>query len=734
MDWLYPDEVLPDIESGNYYEQAQANRDRRRRHSDFAADIVTRATQAGTNYLLRKGFGKLKDAFMARMAGKRSQTKTMDNAKKKAKNASGASKGRSGNDAGIKPAMFIPGRGAEIPLVTSTFQKPLTLTLGLKSPRLHDPRKALANSFAYMSKSVSTGFAFKAIKAYKPPIPNELQLNEYGKNSRFVPDNTFITTHVFRHKDPRGMSPGMGDNSTLWNYTLGPDNAYARRKPGTGMNPRGTAINPPADFSPLLVTAERFPETQHDMIPRYSIDANEDNCWNLNPCKAIGLNFETPVNAVQGTASGGLPGPLEKYKYVPRAQPMYTFSNTQPPPVSEDQPPTGQQQTFGPQIFQSIPASQTTGRSASWWSTPDIVQIPPVGVAPSLIDNVVVSVGKPDGYYKVQSGHGSVSYTFSNNGTCPVVVDVVVTNLKKGKVIYDSANFVKTGTTPTLTVENKRDAYSKYLFEQVSDGYNKAMVGAESAVILGGQGVFAPQVISDMKQEFLPQKYFKKGVCKSQPNPGDPNQIPLAPVEGGDPPSYPSIPGPQFNFIARDQFIIAPGASKPWRTTLPCMDYDARKYRSFDSDTMYDAQMNAYTGPKDLNPDTPFLNRVVYDDRCIGVSFRFSNVSVPLVEHAKEGTASADVGAVAVIDRGATDINVTATGSYVEHPHPVYKVKSNPEMYAQGVTTEPFYDPTTDFNTVRLDHIDIQNTAAAVRTAGNASAFTQIGATNSQAA
>lgn len=730
MDWLYPDEVAPDIESGNYYEQAQANRDRRRRYSDFVSNIITRASQAGTNYVLRKGFSKLKELVAAKMAGKRSQSKTMENAKKKAKNASGASKGRSGNDSGIKPAMFIPGRGAEIPLVTSTFQKPLTLTLGLKSPKLHDPRKALANAFSYLSKSVSTGFAFKAVKPYEPPVPNEFQLNEYGKNTRYVPDNTFITTHVFRHKDPRGMSVGMGDNSTLWNYTLGPDNAYARRKPGAlPGDPLGTAISPPSDYSDLLVTAERFPATQHDMIPRYSIDANEDNCWNLNPCKMIGLNFETPVEAVQSAASAGNPGPLEKYKYVPRAQPLYTFANTQPPPVPVDQPITGDQQQFGPQIFQSIPASQTTGRSASWWSQSEIV-IP----GSSNIDNVVIGVGKPDGYYKVQSGHGSVNYTFSNNGTCPVVVDVVVTNLKKGKVIYDSANFVKNDPGPPAVVTNNRNAYSKYLFEQVSDGYNKAMVGAESCSTFGGQGIFAPQVISDMKQEFLPQKYFKKGVCKSQPNPGDSNQIPLEPVPGQDTPSYPSIPGPQFNFIARDQFIIAPGASKPWRTTLPCMDYDARKYRSFDSNEMYDAQGAAYTRPKDLPANDPFLNRVVYDDRCIGISFRFSNVSVPVVEHAKTGSAGATVGSVAVIDRGATDINVTCTGNYVEHPHPVYKVKTNPEMFAQGVTTEPFYDPTVDFSQVNIDHIDIVNSAAAVRTAGQASAFSQLGATNSQPA
>lgn len=730
MDWHYPDEVEPDLESGHYYEQAQANRNRRRRYSDFASDIVTRATKAGTRYLLRKGFVKLKDAISKRMAGKRNQSAVLDAAKKKAKNASGASKGRSGNDAGIKPAMFIPGRGAEIPLVTQTFQKPLTLTIGLKSPRLHDPRRALANAFQYLSKSVANGFAFKAVKAYEAPKANHLELNEYGKNSRYVPDNTFITTHVFRHKDPRAMSVTMGDNSTLWNYSLGPDNAYARRKPGALGAARGTAINEPADYSKLLVTAERFPLTQHDMVPRYSVEANEDNSWNLNPFKMIGNNFEGQINAVEAANSGGQAGPLERFKYVPRAQPLYAFANTSPPPDPKDQPQTGDQQQFGPQVFQSVPASQTSGADAAWWSTPEIANTVPYNG--QNIDNVVVGVGKPDGYYKVQSGHGSVSYTFSNNGTCPVVVDVVVTNLKKGKVIYDSANFLSAGGDPP-NLTNHRNAYSKYLFEQVSDGYQKAMVGADSSSTFGGQGVFASQVISDMKQEFLPQKYFKKGVCQSQPSPGSVNAIPLVQIPLELPSKYPSVPGPQFNFLARDQFIIAPGASKPWRTTLPCMDYDARKYRNFDSNTLYDSPI-AYGRPKDVPANTPFLDRVVYDDRCIGISFRFSNVSVPLVEHATAGTGGAVVGAVAVIDRGATDINVTATGNYVEHPHPVYKMKTNPEMYAQGVTTEPFYDPTTDFNNVKLDHIDIVNASAAVRTSPQSSAFSQLGATNSQAA
>ncbi len=724
MDWLYPDEVAPDIESGYYHEQAQANRDRRRRHSDFTADIVTRATKAGTQYLLRKGFSKLKDAFMARMAGKRGQDKAMDAAKKKAKTASGAQKGRSGNDSGIKPAMFMRGRGAEVPMVLANFQKPISLSLGLKSPLMKDPRKALADSFAYHSKSVSTGFAFKAVKAYEFPRITLGPDEEINKNSRYQPDNTFITTHVFRHKDPRTMSKTMGDNSTLWNYTLGPDLAFARRSPDSagGSGQLGTAITQPAGFDKSLKTAERFPDTQHDCLPRYSIDANEQNSWNLNPCKTIGVDFESNLYAVkQGPPQPTATGPPPELQYVPRAQPMYVFANTQPPPVPLGIPPSGDQQQFGPQIFQSIPASQTCGTQATWYSTPALT------TDPEPRQNVAIEVGNPDGYYRVQSGQGSLTYNFSNNGTVPIVVDVVVTNLKKGKVIYDSANFTAKPNT-SGSYYNNRNAYSSALFDQVSRGYFCAHRGAESSSTFGGQGLEDQTPISDLKHEFLPEKYFKKGIPKSQVTPGVANAIPDIVTPEKPEPTYPSVPGPQFNFIARDQFIIAPGANKPWRTTLPAMDYDARKYRSFDSDGLYDAE-NPNTPPKDVDAMQPFLNRVVYDDRCIGVSFRFSNVCVPIAEVSSTSTT----GEIAVIDRGASGLNVSCNGTYVERPHPVYKVKANKTLYAQGVTAEPHY--TTLFpDTVKLGAVDILNSAHALRTAGQDTAYTQVGPTNSQPA
>lgn len=714
MEWSYDAE--PDIEGGYYHEEAHQQRRRKR----FAAEALYSAGK----WVAKKAARTVLQAAWDKMAGKRKSAQYVE-AQKKAKIATGASKGRSGNDSGIKPAMFMKGRGAEIPLVLSNFQKPISLTLGLKSPRLKDPRMALAKSFSYQSKSVSTGFAFKAVKAYEFPKIALPVGDELNKNSRYQPDNTFITTHVYRHKDPRGMSPSMGDNSNLWNFTLGPDAAFARRKPDSagGSGALGTAIEEPDGYDKSLKTAERFPTTQRDCIPRYSVDANEQNSWNLNPCKTIGVDFETPVTALQYIAPPGpVPvGPPAEYAYVPRAQPMYTFANSQPPPIPLGQPVSGTEQQYGPQIFQSIPASQTTGRSAAWYSTPS--------TGADNQGNVQVQVGAPDGYYKVQSGQGSLTYNFSNNGTVPIVVDVVVTNLKKGKVIYDSANFNKKANTSGV-YENQRNAYSKALFEQVSKGYVNAHQGADSCSVFGGQGIEDQTPISDMKHEFLPEKYFKLGIAKSQPTPGDPAAIPVLPFPALPDPTYAGVPGPQFNFIARDQFIIAPGANKPWRTTLPAMDYDARKYRSFDADGIYDlATTTDPAGPVDADANKPFLNRVVYDDRAIAVSFRFSNVAVPIAEVSSTSTA----GEIAVIERGAAGLNVSCNGTYVEHPHPVYKVKANPTMYAQGVTAQPYYTTDTPQN-VKLGQVDIVNSTHSVRFADESSAYVQVGPTNSQPA
>lgn len=687
MDWFYPHEVEPDLEGGHYYEEAQANRDRRRRYSDFASDIAWRATKAATRHVLTKAFNKLKD----KMKGKRAHDRDLDAAKKKARNASGEAKGRSANDSGIKPAMFLSGRGKEIPLVLANFQKPISLSLGVKSPAMVDPRKALAASMSYMTKSVSNGFAFKAVKKYNPPV---ILTKDGGElpNKRIEPDNTFITTHIFRHKDPRPMGKSMGATESLWNYTLGPDLAYNRD------NIIGTAIDPPSGFVKEFRSAERFPLTQKDCVPRYSVECNEENSWNLNPCKVIAATvFEGNIN----TLSPGVAG------YVPRAQPMYTFANTQPPPTLTDDP---AQQQFGPQIFQSVPASQTCDQESLWLSVPAALQ---------TLDPVLsnVPVGVPDGYYKVQSGKAALNYSFSNNGTCAVVVDVVVTKLQKGSEIFDTANFKNSGQGP---LENERSAYSAGLFSQVSNGYLCAMKGATSATVVGGQGLHASDPISNMKHEFLPEKYFKRGISPSQATPGS------SPASGSQPggPTQ-SIPGAKYKFVARDQFIIAPGATKPWRTSLPGMDYDARKYRNFNPNNLPDRDG---TLPTDNGPSDPFLNRVVYDDRCYAVSFRFSNVAVPIAE-----ANSTDPTQVAIIERGATDINVSATGSYVETPRPCYKVKASKTLFNQGVVANPFYAPDAALPAVSVPKpIDIVNSAHAVRFATQDSAYMSVGATNSQ--
>lgn len=693
MEWLYPDEVAPDIEGGYYHEQAHTNRANRRKYSEFTANILGRAAQAGGNWLLRKGFDKLKSMAY----GKKKSSTPMESAKKRARSASGQAKGRVANGSGIKPAMFLSGRGAEIPLVLNSFQKPIRLSLGVKGPALTDARHALASSVTYGSKSVAVGFAMKAVKPYVVPINLDGAENSLARENT---DNTFITTHVFRHKDPRVMSPTMGQNSKYWNYTLGPDLAFNRRAAG-GADPStyGTAFTPPTGFLPDFKSAERFPKSQHDMCPRYNVEANEQNSWNLNPMKVISSTIDESIG------QQGYPVTTPPTIWVPRAQPMYTFANVIPPPV-----PLADTEQFGNQIFQSVPASQTCEFPAKWFSVPPINATWAVGQEPLIPPyNGPLSIGNPDGFYKVQSGEGELNYTFANNGTCAVVVDLVVTKLKEGSIIYDTNNFDGSGV-------NNRNAYWQGLKAQVQDGYNCQMKGLHSSTIMGGQNIDSNVPISDMKHEFLPKRFFKQGIAPSQPQPSSTT---------GDPAS--SVPGPKYKFIARDQFIIAPGATKPWRTKLPSMSYDARKYRNFN------ANAEDATGPPpqydDVDADRPFPNRVVYDDRCYALSWRFSNVSVPVAE---KNTDAALANTVAVISRGATDINVGVEGSYIEHPAPVFKVKGSKQMFNAGVLANPFYTNSTPYP--KLSHIDIANSGQAVRTAGEETSYINLGATNSQAA
>lgn len=677
MEWAY--EVEPDIEGGYYHEEAHQNRRRSR--------LASEALYSAGKWVAKKAARHVLQAAWDRMAGKRKNTQ-LEDATKKAKSASGRTHGRSQNVSGIKPAMFMRGRGAEIPLVMNSFQKPIRLSLGVSGPSLTNAKLAMAMSHTYASKSVSTGFTFKAIKPYVAP---RLDTGGTDARVRFSPDNTFITTHVFRHKDPRVMSGSMGQNSTLWNYTLAPDLSFNRRVPGV-LPDLGTAFVPPTGFQPEFKSAERFPKSQKDCLPRYSIEHNEQNSWDLNPCKIISSTVdENPIPASAGLATASV--------YFPRAQPLFTFANTPPTPV-----PTSTSEQFGPQIFQSIPASQTCTKDVSWYS------VPTVSTDPAQLFDVNIDgqhLGKEEGYFKVQSGTGHLDYTFSNNGSCAVVVDVVVTKLKQNSHIFDTTNFKNS--------VNERDGYWDSLKKQVQNGYVCSMRGADSASIMGGQNIDENTPITDMKHEFLPEKFFKQGLSPSQPTP-------LSGAGNGN------VPSPKFSFIARDQFIISPGASKPWSTVLPSMSYDARKYRNFNPDL---SDTND-TIPADLDAETPFPARVVYDDRAYALSWRFSNVSIPIAEKNKEADPLAPLyGTVAVIDRGATDVNVTCVGTYTERPAPCFKVKESSRMFNAGLLSVPFYTKPIQNP---IEHIDIANSGQAVRDASQQSAYIQLGATNSQAA
>lgn len=358
---------------------------------------------------------------------------------------------------------------------------------------------------------------------------------------------------VFRHYNYKAIqhaAPGVyAANTANWNLTLGPDSSRTRLDVASGGSATAAdaAACLAAGFNSSILSPYRTVPAGTVQYARITQQFCENMGWNCHPDKVI--NF---------TNDGQL-GTL-------RAVSKTVYANSA----------TTSQDTFP----KSLPAQQpnTAGATQSPY------------------------------YYKSQMGKGKLAYAFSNDGSAPAVVDIVIHKIKKGQN-WDSVN------NPTL------------LDDVYKNGFSRMVSNNTGFVDLGGQQPVSTDVLNNAKVQFLPAACLRYAQNQASGSPLDQDA---------------TMP---FKQLARDQFIISAGATRAWSIVLPSLDYDPRRY-----------------GISDIASNAPF----VCTDHTYIVSIAYSTVPMPLVE---TSAASANQ---TVIDRRSSDVNVSATGSYTEYCYPVY--------------------------------------------------------------
>jgi len=286
-------------------------------------------------------------------------------ATKKAKVANGQASSTALSDGVTCPAMFNPGRGAELGLVNKLIDNPLTFKTGEPAGPLRpqDPIKSTLQLY----KGVRLAQAF----AFKGTVPIQATTDDAMNNRGYV-------HNVFRHYNycAFGTTPGAyvfyASDSAQWNNTLGPDRALVRTAPRVTAG-QATALTT-AGLNATLNSPYRTPSVGAIMYSRLTQQFVENVGWACHPYKYVQSN----MTATTGTGS--------------------TISTTSPVVYQN----AGKEHWRYPK---SLPAQQP--ESSSTEHSPF--------------------------YYRHQQGRGKVSYDFSNDGTCPIVVDVVINKIKQGQ-------------------------------------------------------------------------------------------------------------------------------------------------------------------------------------------------------------------------------------------------------------------------------------------------------------
>lgn len=523
----------------------------------------------------------------------------------------------------IVPAQFAPGRGAEL-----SFQRQNILNaIRFKTGESSGPRAVNAygrEAALYKGQVAAHAFAFKM--QLTPP--------SYVSTSDSVPVNRFVVHNVFRHVLDAVQNVNLtstaftnvlyGRNSTTWNQTLGPDKSYVRQvgqeltpsPAGTPSTTTGSAyVATGSGLNNTLQSPFRYPRNGDFMYTRMSRKATENLGWNANPMKICdispGTAGVTPITV----------GSLAVYHNAPLANgtTQTSFPNVSPPSTVE----AGTNHTAG----------------ASY-------------------------------YYRSQQGKGQVSYNFNNDGTNPIVVDIVITRLKK--------NEAKT-----------KAELQDQMIQVYQQGYLNYSYANSNQCSFQGQPPQAVDVTTNARGPFLPAKalsHYKVTTTSGAVTADSSNS---------------------FKQIARDQFIISAGSTRSWSMPLQAIDYDARKYAQFISYNPIPANF--------ISADDAACSCV--DDLSYIVSIAISGVPAPFIE--------AGTGLSAVIDRRGTDASCSVTGMFKEVCHPVYISMVDKTAYVNGRLDVPHYDSGQTLTTLATQ--DIANIGQATRGSANSSALISMG-------
>nr|AGG39814.1 hypothetical protein [Diporeia sp. associated circular virus] len=499
-------------------------------------------------------------------------------------------------------AQFNPGRGAELSWTSQNLLKSIKFKTGeAVGPVLKD--SYAADRRLYQGQKVSMGFAYKAVL-----------------DASFIQGNDVVPTrfrvhNVFRHTNyaSRGHSfpSPYSSGSILWNDTLGPDSSFVRQAPPNGSAHNAAALAA-AGFATDLVSAMRAPLAGSMMYSRMNRQDIENFSWNSHPMK---IAYVQPSTATTLSTNA-----LE----------VYANSTNDPTGVN----------------FESMPYQQLANFG---------------GPAPPPIT--------PDNnhgyYYKVQAKPGHVAYQFNNDGTSPIVIDVVVTRVKKG---------MEVDLLPNNILES---AYAT--------GYLNMMNANQGQQSYAGQTTLAGDCINNARVEFLPAKALKY-------------QTPQVLNQTTD--MFNGPKGCPFKQVARDQFVVSGGATRPWSMDFQSLCYNANDY-------------SQRPGEANLPPGKDA------DDLTYILSIGFSTLAVPLAEIGNGGQS-------AIVDRVAQSLNCSVTGVYTENPEPVVLSRSLKLTQVDGAVDHPWYQDAQAVLPI-LQGVDIANAGNIIRSQTNASALISVG-------
>lgn len=373
----------------------------------------------------------------------------------------------------VVPAQFIPGKGGELAYNRQNLEKPIRFKSGESAGR--PPVDAYARErMMYTPQVVQHALAFKMVLV--PP--------SFFQSSESLPVSRFFVHHVYRHNVYQSVNTTVptstyGAQNNSWNETLGPDKSYIRRLPSDGVAP-GTAYAIPPSTQSInywLLSPYRFPQSGGWCFPRLNRQMMENLGWNANPIKTYAI-------AQNASATS-----------VPLIDNMRVYANA---------------------------PRDTTG--AAQRSIPNQVPI-------DSSSEGTTSVG-PSFYYKNQTGVGEVSYCFNNDGTNPIVIDIVITRMKKNEQMTDL----------TEMLAQYKQGYLNYSFANKNQANFSGETPQDIDVTTNARGPFLPSKALDSLSANATRTDLK------------------------------------FRQVGRDQFIVAGGGTRAWTMNLESMNYDARRY------------------------------------------------------------------------------------------------------------------------------------------------------------